>query len=156
MTRETEQAVRLLVNRHGSFVRQSLVEHLKRVIPIPALHKALKSWDRRPEAASLEAVVAKIMDALYEPVTVTRSVQRGGEELDLVTLSGAAPRLGVTARTLSDLRSVHTMFPAPFLETALGCLWVFEDIESFYRAYRPEGGRRAANRTTKREKEKET
>ena len=94
MTREVEQAVRLLVHRHGMLVQRSLVEHLKRVIPIPALHKALKSWGRKEEWDSLESTVTKVVEVLIEPVTVTRAATYGGEELDLTTCTTRLPAWG--------------------------------------------------------------
>ena len=152
MTREVEQAVRLLVHRHGMLVQRSLVEHLKRVIPIPALHKALKSWGRKEEWDSLESTVTKVVEVLIEPVTVTRAATYGGEELDLTTLYDAAPRLGVAGRTLYDLSTEHPQFPDPFIVTSVGKLWVFDDVASFYKAYRPYGSRRG--RRSAREVEK--
>jgi hypothetical protein len=157
MTKDKEQAFRLLVNRHAQTVQRSLFDHLKRVIPIPALDRALKSWPRKKEWDSLEATVAKIMDVMHEPVIVTRPIGVDGTWLKLVSLYEAGPMIGVSGRTLYDLSISHAHFPAPFVVTTVGKLWIADDILSFSRVYRPDGGWKVTRQSgPKKEKEKET
>lgn len=156
MTKDREQAIRLLVDMHGRNVRRSLVAHLRWAIPVPALNKALKTWERKAELESIEAAVSKIVGVMNVPVIVTRPVGKGGEALDLVSLADAGPRFGMSSRTLYDLCATHPQFPEPFISTTVGRLWVFDDIASFVLVHRPDSGWKVPRQKPKREKETET
>lgn len=139
MTDEKRAALRLLLNQHAWTVRSGIVRALNAVLPVPAVQRAIRTWERtgrQKEFASLEKTVDQILDVLHRPVTKTVLVNRRGTELDLVTLPQAASRLGYHPSTLGDLSAQKDDFPTPLLSTDTTRIYVFEDIESWVAARR--------------------
>jgi hypothetical protein len=155
MTDRKEQELRLLLDRYVKISQHSLIKHLTQVVPLPALKRAVRTWPRNEEWDSLEATLAKIMDVVYEPVTVTRLLNEEGNPLRLVGLAEAAPLVGLSHRALYDLSLTHAAFPEPTVVTSTARLWVADDIESFCRARQPVEGWRLARTSRKKLREQE-
>lgn len=153
MTEDKKAALRLLLNQHSWTVRSGIVKALSQLLPVPAVQRAIRNWERtgrREEFRSLEDTVDRILDVLHQPVTKTVLVNRRGCELDLVTLPQAAVRLGYQPCTLADLRGQRPDFPEPLITADTGSVWVFEDVESWVAARDAEVEFRGRNKGRRR------